>query len=583
MKMIFLLSLRNLMRHKRRTILLGSAIAFGMMILMVANSFSRGLSDNLLNKMIVNMTGHMEISLMEKSKPFRRVIRDKDRFIRLIKSEVKDIKEIRESVATITRVIGLGKSDNSFIVGYPNNKDASEYLKSYLIKGDIKEFYSGKKENPIILYDTKAKSLNVKVNDTVKARLTTISGQIQSARFTVVGILRSSNMIESFVMYLNLPTMKRLIDMKPHETGALQVNFNRINNPRFAIREAEKLHKTLKPGKAVIYSSLSNGNNKQNATVLGFFNNENELDLLKKNIKIIKGSFPGPKDEKAALVSSHIAKRLRIKTGDTFKSHHELKFGKKKAEREYTVWGIFKTDKIPTKNIVLLNETVFYKMYLEDLPLEPVHYKNAYVPKKGDALYTVFSPEWQLLERSSDSQSMRTKLMDMRKTRWKGPWLDVRTMYESASRVLDLEFALNLISLFAVLILFFIILIGVINTLRMTIRERTREIGTIRAIGMQKRDVRDLFMTETILLSFFSSVAGIILAFIIMKLTGLISINSASVFSLLLVDKHLYFLPTAASVFRNLVVIIIISGVTAYFPSKRAASLSAAAALRHYE
>ena len=66
-----------------------------------------------------------------------------------------------------------------------------------------------------------------------------------------------------------------------------------------------------------------------------------------------------------------------------------------------------------------------------------------------------------------------------------------------ASEVLKLEQVLNLITIIAVLILFFIILIGVVNTLRMTIRERTREIGTIRAIGMQKKDVRNVFILES--------------------------------------------------------------------------------------
>lgn len=53
--------------------------------------------------------------------------------------------------------------------------------------------------------------------------------------------------------------------------------------------------------------------------------------------------------------------------------------------------------------------------------------------------------------------------------------------------------------------------------------------------------------------------------------------------SVLLVEKHLYFMPTAPSILGNLVLILIISGFTAYFPARRAANLSAAAALGHFE
>jgi putative ABC transport system permease protein len=160
---------------------------------------------------------------------------------------------------------------------------------------------------------------------------------------------------------------------------------------------------------------------------------------------------------------------------------------------------------------------------------------------------------------------------------------DVVTMYEGASDILKLEGVLNLITIIAVLVLFFIILIGVINTLRMTIRERTREIGTIRAIGMQKNDVRNSFILETLLLTAFSCIAGIILGIIVMQILGAIQFNVDSVLSMILKDKHLYFKLDPLSILGNFVLIMAISGVTAYFPARRAAKMSAVEALRHYE
>jgi ABC-type antimicrobial peptide transport system permease subunit len=136
----------------------------------------------------------------------------------------------------------------------------------------------------------------------------------------------------------------------------------------------------------------------------------------------------------------------------------------------------------------------------------------------------------------------------------------------------------------AVLILFFIILIGVINTLRMTIRERTREIGTVRAIGMRRLDVWLSFITEVWLLTLFASIVGIILAFVAMHLLGLITFQSdESFFMIFLVNKHLHFVPTVGDIVINLVIISIITVLTAFFPALRAARMSAAEALRHYE
>ncbi|HNW45402.1 MAG TPA: FtsX-like permease family protein, partial [Elusimicrobiales bacterium] len=133
------------------------------------------------------------------------------------------------------------------------------------------------------------------------------------------------------------------------------------------------------------------------------------------------------------------------------------------------------------------------------------------------------------------------------------------------------------------MILFFIILIGVANTLRMTIRERTREIGTVRAIGMQRDAVRNMFILETFFLTLFSSAAGLALGFAVMWTLELIPISMQdNPLGMLLVNGRLYFLPTFAGIAENVLLIIAIAVVTAWFPARRAANLSPAKALGHF-
>ena len=156
-------------------------------------------------------------------------------------------------------------------------------------------------------------------------------------------------------------------------------------------------------------------------------------------------------------------------------------------------------------------------------------------------------------------------------------------MYETASDILKLEGVLKLITLIAVMIIFFIILIGVINTLRMSIRERTREIGTIRSIGMQRGDVKKMFLIETMMLTFISSVTGICLALISIVILGHFTIHTQSALNILLVDKHLHFVPIPISILKHVILIHIIAFITAYFPAQSAAKLEVTDALRHYE
>ena len=157
-------------------------------------------------------------------------------------------------------------------------------------------------------------------------------------------------------------------------------------------------------------------------------------------------------------------------------------------------------------------------------------------------------------------------------------------MYETASAILNVEFALNLITLVAGLILFCIILIGVINTLRMAVRERTREIGTMRAIGMQKKEVLSMFLLESGFLAFFASIAGSILAFLVMYGLSSIAIDAGdNPMGMLLVEGHLYFAPTLTATISYILLIIGITVFTAYFPARRAAAMIVSDALRHVE
>src|SRR5258708_22136597 len=57
----------------------------------------------------------------------------------------------------------------------------------------------------------------------------------------------------------------------------------------------------------------------------------------------------------------------------------------------------------------------------------------------------------------------------------------------------------------------FIIAVGIMNSLWIAIRERTREIGTLRAIGMQRPRVMAMFVIEAFCLSLIGTAAGALL------------------------------------------------------------------------
>jgi len=123
----------------------------------------------------------------------------------------------------------------------------------------------------------------------------------------------------------------------------------------------------------------------------------------------------------------------------------------------------------------------------------------------------------------------------------------------------------------------------VVNTLRMTVKERTREIGTLRAIGMQAVDVKNSFILESIYLTIMACVGGILVGYLITKGLGLLSFESSNPLSFILKERHVYFKFSFVDVLLQALVIIGITAVTAYFPSKKASKIKPSEALRHVE
>jgi putative ABC transport system permease protein len=109
-------------------------------------------------------------------------------------------------------------------------------------------------------------------------------------------------------------------------------------------------------------------------------------------------------------------------------------------------------------------------------------------------------------------------------------------------------------------------LVGIVNTLMLSVFERTREIGLLRAVGMKRRQVRTMVRSEAVILSVFGAIVGILLG------TGM---GVALVSSLKLSDTVV----PASSLVVFLVLSALLGLVAATWPARRAAKLDVLAAI----
>jgi putative ABC transport system permease protein len=87
--------------------------------------------------------------------------------------------------------------------------------------------------------------------------------------------------------------------------------------------------------------------------------------------------------------------------------------------------------------------------------------------------------------------------------------MEVKTWEEMAPFYRKVKNMFDIIFLLVFIIVLTIAVTSIINTLSMTVMERTREIGTLRALGMKRSGVVTLFAMESALLGVAGSIAGV--------------------------------------------------------------------------
>lgn len=120
--------------------------------------------------------------------------------------------------------------------------------------------------------------------------------------------------------------------------------------------------------------------------------------------------------------------------------------------------------------------------------------------------------------------------------------------------------------------------LGMFNTLTVSLLERTREVGLMKAMGMKSSEVQELFLTESMIMGFCGGVFGIIVGFLVGKAIGVILSIFAVFKGVGFVDVSMIPLPFAILVILLSLLVGITTGI---YPAKRATKISALNALRY--
>ncbi len=301
---------------------------------------------------------------------------------------------------------------------------------------------------------------------------------------------------------------------------------------------------------------------------------------------LAEGSFEGMKDRQGIIISTKIAEKLDVRIGDRMLVQLTTATGQQNVGEFVLAATILDPGMLGSisayANLDYVNELLNLKrdeyvtlgIFLEDMDLIDV---------EGERLYDYLQSRVNLFDRDSSNEDENPFMAIMNQVKdeqWEGTRYRLYTLNDILSEVQEIVRVLNVASLIFLIILFVVIMVGVTNTFRMVMFERIREIGTMRALGMQRTEVRGLFLTEAFFLALGGALTGLAASGVVMFILSRINWGTDTPIFILLKNGYMTFALLPWQVIINVAIVILMTLFAAFFPARKAARLEPADALR---
>jgi putative ABC transport system permease protein len=285
---------------------------------------------------------------------------------------------------------------------------------------------------------------------------------------------------------------------------------------------------------------------------------EKEKTVTKIYQFIIEGDYFKTSSKSAPiLISKKLSTKLKAKIGSKIvitiqHTSGELAYGL------FRVSGIYKTS-----NTIYDEPNIFIKK--EDLIA-----LTGYDPSKASELAILLD---NVEQTDLVTEKIRAKFPSESVLAWK----ELEPILVAMSSMMD-QMAYVLLIVILVAMAF-----GIINTMMMAVLERTRELGMLMAVGMNKRKVFLMIMLETVFLALVGTFFGIVISAVTIHFTGIHGLNFAAYaegyeafgYSALVYPK-LYL-----DFYAGMTVLVIITAIiSSIYPAKKALQFNPAAAIR---
>ncbi len=305
--------------------------------------------------------------------------------------------------------------------------------------------------------------------------------------------------------------------------------------------------------------------------------------MLPKVLKMKEGKLEDLGKPGNILIFASQAKKLKVKTGDNMVFSVLTDRGVNNTV-DVRVAGVAEDMGLMTSwNVFLPQETLNRLDQTNDSTTGAllIYLKNMKrIPEDMDLLRKALTDNgYTVMDRASKAFWM--KLQEVNREEWTGQKLDLTTWEDEISYVSWTLQAIDGLSFLLTTVLLVIIAVGIMNTLWIAIRERTREIGTLRAIGMRRRGVMMMFVLEAFCLGALGTAAGAALGCLISLGLDAAQIPVPEGAQFFTMSTHLRFALVPSRIFGGAAVITLCCTLISLIPSLRAARMRPVTAISH--
>lgn len=207
-----------------------------------------------------------------------------------------------------------------------------------------------------------------------------------------------------------------------------------------------------------------------------------------KSMRITEGRFFDGSGAKEVVVGRLLAKQMNVKEGDNITVLTNTIDGIMNA-MDLTVAGLF------SAGIDEIDGQVIYM---------PLSVTQEILDTQNVDIAVLKFKELDMAE--ANLNNINTKLEGTHPNLFARSWRDLAVLFRQVDKFYDVQNRLIEAILLALMFL------GILNTVSMTVVERTGEIGTLRALGESRKDIVSQFVLESVMLSFIGIVCGILIS-----------------------------------------------------------------------